>query len=242
MPFPHLPRAPITEAVIDLQTELPPDVTIETLAGLQSLFADKYPVKKDRFQWQVQFNVQAQTVASEGMAQDGYLFWSANERQAVHARLNGFAFSWLKPYPDWVTFRDEARQQWAEFVRFARPLRVRRVALRFINRIELPQPVVYQDYLNTFPRTGDGVAPALSGLFMRLVAPTDGDMVVITEAIDEAGATNDSVPVILDIDVSRQAEFLVDGDDAWRALDALRDVKNRVFFGSVTTKALELFR
>jgi uncharacterized protein (TIGR04255 family) len=242
MTHPHLPKAPITEALIDLRAELPSGITIERLGEFQLLLGGSYPVKRNRYQWQVQFNPEASPVASGGAQQVGFLFFSDDSRRAVQARLDGFSFSWLKPYADWTALRDDGRRLWREFVRFAGPLRVTRVALRYINRSELPQPVVFHEYLNTFPKTGEGIAPSLSGLFMRLVAPDEAGTVVITEAIDEAGATDTVVPLILDIDVARTGDFVPEGNELWEVLEDLRNLKNQVFFGSVTPKALELFR
>lgn len=242
MKHPHLPNAPITEALIDLRADLPDTVTIDKLAEFQALLGDEFPRKQELLKFQVQVNPGASSVATRGTETTGLLFFSEDSRRAVHARRDGFAFSWLRPYATWEELRDDGRRLWRQFVRLVEPERITRAALRYINRMELPQPVVFQDYLNTFPNTGEGVAPQLSGLYMRLVAPDDAGMVVVTEAIDEKGVTDAVVPVILDIDVFKAHDFGLDDDAVWKTLEALRDVKNRVFFGSVTQKALELFR
>jgi uncharacterized protein (TIGR04255 family) len=242
MTYPHLARAPITEALVDLRVDLPPDVSTETLMQMQAALAESYPTKRDRLHWQVQFNPQERAVASEETKQTGFIFWSSDERRAVQARLDGFSFSWLKPYEDWAALRDEARRTWTEFVRIARPLRVTRVALRYINRIELKRPVDFNEYLVTFPRTQSSAVPTPTGLFMRLVSAIPEGTLVVTEAIDELGSTDQIIPVILDIDIFREGLFDVDGHEAWPVLEVLRGAKNRVFFGSVTPKALELFK
>ena len=43
MTYPHLDRAPITEALVDLQVELSPNVTIETLARMHEALRDSSP-------------------------------------------------------------------------------------------------------------------------------------------------------------------------------------------------------
>jgi uncharacterized protein (TIGR04255 family) len=50
------------------------------------------------------------------------------------------------------------------------------------------------------------------------------------------------VPLIFDIDVFREAAFDVKGEELWQAFEKLRDLKNNIFFKSITPKAKELFR
>ena len=54
----------------------------------------------------------------------------------------------------------------------ARPNRLKRLALRYINRIEIPLPIRdFKDYLLTIPEIAPGLPQALSNFIMRLVIP-----------------------------------------------------------------------
>ena len=50
------------------------------------------------------------------------------------------------------------------------------------------------------------------------------------------------IPYIFDVDVFRSTPDGVDAESLWEQLDELREVKNRVFFESLTDEAKELFR
>ena len=74
-----------------------------------------------------------------------------------------------------------------------------------------------------------------------MVVPFNDATVIITQAIDEAGVTAEKIPVILDIEVFQSASVRVDGDELWQKLETLRQIKNDVFFNSLTPTAWRLF-
>jgi uncharacterized protein (TIGR04255 family) len=172
----------------------------------------------------------------------GYFFWSADKRQAVQARLDGFSFSRLRPYESWNALHAEAQRLWELYVQVAQPLSVERVALRYINRIELPTPLDLEEYLATYPELGDGCPQTLSDLYMRLVAQQGAATVVITEAIDDSSVKPGSAAFILDIDVFQRVRFPPsDSSQLWSILAEIRKLKNDVFFNSITSKTAALF-
>lgn len=240
----HLSTAPITEAIIDLRVELPHDVTVERLADVQPLLGSFYPTQKKRIQWQAELSPHSdQTVLKEFKTIDGHYFWSVDKRQVVQARLDGFAFSRLQPYETWEKLRDAARHAWGHYVAVAAPRSVTRVAVRTINRIEIPLPIGdLSEYLKTYPTVGEELPRSLSGLFMRLVLDRDRITAVVTEAIEETGPDATKVPIILDVDVFSAVSHDATSSDVWDALERIHELKNDIFFGSVTDKTLEMFK
>ncbi len=237
----HLPNAPITEALLDLRVELPGGRTVEDLDSFHGLIKDRYPTCEPRIQFQAQLNPVA-GVTREERTRLGSLCWTSDRLMGVQARVDGFTMSRLKPYEDWEQIRDEARRLWATYVEVASPTRITRVAVRYINRMELPRPVEFEQYLTTFPKLGDGCPQSISGLLMRVLVAHERGSAWITEAIDEQGITESAVPVILDIDAFREVDLPIeDADGAWAALEELHRLKNDVFFGSLTEEAVGLF-
>jgi uncharacterized protein (TIGR04255 family) len=235
--------APITEALLDLHVRFDREVDTEELERLHDRVREQYPTRKQRFQVEVKLDLESGSAVLPDSRRVGFFFWAGDERQAMQARIDGFAFSRLSPYQSWESLRDEAQRLWRVYREFSRPATITRTALRYINRIRLPFPLEFEDYLATFPRLGPGYPNALAGYLMRIVAPYQGATVAVTQAIDQAGITDSVVPIILDIEVARTVEIPARDDDAcWRALDELRAVKNSIFFGSLTDKADELFR
>jgi uncharacterized protein (TIGR04255 family) len=181
-------------------------------------------------------------IPPSGSRVDGYLFTSADGRQIVQARLDGFTANRLKPYRDWATFRDEARTHWEAYCRQTRPEAVTRLALRYINRIEIPVPFAdFKEYILTTPEVAPGLPQGLANFFMRVVLPLEqfGCVAIITETLEEPKA--EVIPYVLDIDVVSERPFAPTDDEIWRTFETLRLAKNEVFFKSVTAKAQELF-
>ncbi len=243
----NLPNAPIVEAVIDIGVEFSKAPDQERLAAFQDRLEGRYPNKQVRNAWsgRFEFRPDKEPVARADGGPVGYLFRSADAKQVIQARRNGFGFSRTKPYQDWESFSIEAKALWNRYRTFTKPKKVNRVGLRYINRMALPLPFAdFSEYLLTAPEIAAGLPQAMASFFFRVVLPDEESkaVIVITETIDEAESNPQTVSVIFDIDVFRSGTFPVEGDKLWPVIERLHDVKNRVFFESITDKAKELFK
>lgn len=242
----QFPHAPITEALLDIRVKLPAQIDLTRLATFHDAVKDRYPLKRERASWQSGFQLTLGTgpemLQSSG-GPDGYLFTSADGRQIVQTRLDGFTFNRLKPYDKWATLRDEARELWQQYVQIASPEVVTRLALRYINRIEIPLPLRdFKEYILTTPEIAPKIPQGLASFFMRLVIPEPKTqtVAVVTEMMEPIADSSKALPLILDIDVFREAAFDVN-DGLWETFESLRNLKNDIFFKSITPKAKELF-
>jgi uncharacterized protein (TIGR04255 family) len=239
-------NAPITEAILDIRATLPRDTKLESLLNVYDAVKESYPNKRERlaFQGQFQFrpNILPELREVTG-GPDGYLFSSADGKRTIQARLDGFTFNQLKPYDRWETFREQGRKLWEIYLSLSKPGEVTRVALRYINRIEIPLPMNdFKDYIITTPEIAPGIPQGLASFLMRLVIPVDKlqAVAIITEYMEPASPSN-VLPLILDIDVFRQGSFDVHSAAIWDIFENLHDLKNDIFFRSITEKAKQLF-
>jgi uncharacterized protein (TIGR04255 family) len=121
------------------------------------------------------------------------------------------------------------------------------VATRYINNLRLPM----QDgedfgvYLTKPPEVPEGLPQSLSSFLQRVVLHDKALDVhaTVTQIFEPIPSGNlpSAIPVILDVDAFRVAEFQIPGPGIWDCLQELRDFKNRVFFESLTEKAIELY-
>ena len=240
-------NAPITEAVLEFQLRLQGDPHLGRMALVQDGIQDKYPTRKEsRFvSAGIQIPAAAAPWTSVETKQVGYTFTAADGRQIVHARLNAYGFSRLKPYTSWKDFRGQARTLWDHFKKIALPDRVTRVGLRYINRIELPLPVAeFKDYILTKPDIAPGLPIMVSAYALQMVIQDAGTGcgVTINQGIDPSCATPKVLPLIFDIDAFKEVDLAAEAQEIWTLVDQLRSLKNEVFFKSLTEKAKELFR
>ncbi len=241
----HYNNSPLTEAVIDIRVTLPDGVTLDTLASLEIGQASAYPTRRDQMYVEGQFSVDPENPPASGIrTQRGFAFLSADERQIFQARLDGFTFSRLAPYENWDSFRNEARRLWEMYRSVATPKSIDRLAVRYINRLDLP--MVFNDfneYLRTVPVVSADLPQGLNGYFMQLNIPYEdlSATLILNQALLPP-TIPDKVSVLLDIDIFRNIEIPDDEVFVWDFFEALRTRKNDVFEACITERMRELIR
>ena len=237
--YPNLSRPPLREAVIDirLSSPLPPDFAEKLRMKNFGAFSRIGDVKVGGFQFQVPEDKPAQAkVTSEQVL--GGRFENTDQSQVVLARRDGMTFSVLKNYRDWEHIRDDGRELWRRFLDLSGPAQVGRVALRYINVIDIPQGEDFDNYLTAAPQVPNGLPQLLGNFFQRIEVPFSDQnaIAVITQTLEPPAA------VVLDIDVINQDQMDAASSDVWDKLEVLRVIKNRIFFSSVTARTVESYR
>jgi len=243
----HFPKAPIQEALLDIQVVLPVEFAVSSLKSFGKGIEDRFPESQEYIQY-VQ-NVQiVPTVDSKpappSQIIDGYVFVSKTNGKVTQARRAGFTFHKLKPYSRWEDFSSEAKELWQRYVDLVHPVSVKRLGLRYINRVELPSDIRdLREICTLFPDVPNGVPQTWMEYFQRFVSPReDGAIAAVSLALDNQPPPR-KPSVILDIDVGYHLPIeKIDNTVFWTRFDALRAWKNEIFDASVTQKAKELFR
>ena len=239
----HYENAPITEALIDIRVELPAsEAGLQVLESVHDGVKNTYPGKKKRLYLQEQLSAGDEFGASATQTVMGYSFSSEDGKQIFQARRDGFTLSRLRPYGSWPQLRDEAHRLWDAYRGAVNPERITRVAVRYINQIDIPLSAIdYKDYFRTTPEVSPELPQVLSGFFMQLQFPqTDfGGLLILTQtAVPPPNPATNSV--ILDLDVFKQTEMVSD-EDVWRLIETMRNRKNEFFEGCITEKTRVLF-
>jgi len=241
----HLNNAPIVEAIIDFRVKLASNFDVTGFASLKETLHVDYPrVQEPReFIAGVQFaGTQVQQVL-EDKGLRGYFFRSADEKNVVQFRKDGFTFSRLKPYTEWEAVLGEAKRLWDLYRAASSPELVTRIALRYINQLSIPLPIKgFADYLTAPPTLPETLPQGLSQFMTRMVvcdAATD-IWANITQALPPSTKPNE-VTIILDIDVYKQRESGFEESNIWPMFEQLRTLKNQIFFDSISEKAARLF-
>ncbi len=124
----------------------------------------------------------------------------------------------------------------------ARPETLSRIAARYINKIDVPGGVELSDYLTAPPTLPKGLPDILTGFFTRVLIHDDrsGVSASVTQA-SQVQLDPPSPAIILDIEVYRQSDAGALHQQVEPALADLHDMKNRIFFGSVTNDQLKRY-
>jgi uncharacterized protein (TIGR04255 family) len=239
----HLPNAPIREALIDIHVEPRKGLTIEELKLRMPTTDFGYYVKGPISEGRVGFSLPAdgQNPSAEiAAAQIGFRLDSHDSLHVLQWRTHGLTVSRLRPYQDWARLRAEAERIWEIYVRSMEPVRVKRVATRYINDLHLPlgASVPLETYIDTFVDLPRGI-PQVVASFVQQFQLVDTEASALVN-LSLAMPPMPHAPLIVDID----AVSIVDDDPAsgalWNTLNRLRDLKNRVFFGSITEATADL--
>jgi uncharacterized protein (TIGR04255 family) len=242
----HLKNAPITEAVIDFRTKLPSEFNIKDFLSLKQEFRDRFPkIQERRFiksEFKIPDGTHVPTIKKdEGI--HGYFFRPEDGKKVAQFRIDGFTFSLLKPYTEWKIFRDEAIELWKFYLDKSLPEALTRIALRYINHLEIPLPITnFSEYLTAPPNVPKDLPGDISG-FLSKVVISDPKLDISANIIQalEKSINPNYIIIILDIDVYKQKDFGIKNGDIWSTFDKLRDFKNEIFFNSITEKTARLF-
>ncbi|MBC8232132.1 TIGR04255 family protein [bacterium] len=242
------PNAPITEAILDIKVKLPDGVGLNIFDEFQENIKDRFGDRKTKHSFQAELRFSPGKDESTPIVPkekiEGYIFHSKNGNKIVQARLDGFTFNKLQPYEDWNKFHSEARELWELYKKITKPISVDRIALRYINRIEIPLPFDdFSEYILTNPQIAPGLPQALSHFFMRIEIPNNeiGAIAIITQTMQKQTETQ-ILPLIFDIDVIKTVCYTGKISDMWNDFNLLRRFKNEIFFNSITEKTKELFK
>jgi len=241
----HYPKAPITEAIIDLRVKPPGNLSLNQLALAAAGERQAYPVEDKTYEvagiLAVQPGVSAAATAEQ--RQTGFKFSSADGKQIWQARLDGFTFSRLAPYDRWDPFRNEAQRLWRTYREWLQPSAITRLAVRYINRIDIPaQNVDLKQYFRMSPEIAPDLPQQLAGFFMQVRIPQEDlrALLLVNQTIIPP-AREGVVSVVLDIDLFRDSDVPNDDQSIWAYFGALHDRKNEVFESCITDQTRRLF-
>lgn len=242
--FPHLPGAPIVEAVIHWRARagsgLEPDALRQELAAR----LPEYPEIHPQHEWQFAGRGSAaSSEISQSTRWHGFRLERNGEgRYVAQFTSDGLIVSRLAPYDCWETFEAEALRLWDVYVDLASPTALQRLGVRFINRIELSAGEKPGKYLRVMPKLPKDLDLPVETFVHRdvLTVPDSPFHVNLLRTIQSSDASRRQQAVILDIDVYAIDVGIVQGEPLRECLTQMRWIKNKVFFSLITPRARQL--
>jgi len=237
--FPHLSRAPIVEAVLDIRVA--PSVQWDEII-LQKELKDslsEYPKHETMRETKFQVPPDKTTPVVEDFGCVGLKYHSNDNLHIAQFNKGSFVFSRLKPYEDWGKFSQEALRLWAIYCELLKPSEVRRIGLRFINRLAIKQQSIeLADYYKNPPSSIKDLNWPLAGYLHqdRIQVPETEYFVNVIKTVQNIPG---EIGVLLDIDVFMQNKFNYNELRIIECMEEMCWVKNKIFFNSLTEKAIE---
>ena len=244
----NLANPPITEALIDIRSPIRTDISAATFANVRSRLSARFPKVDEQHAFQAQFEVRdAQPrTQSKQLGFHGLHFKTSDGLTIAQFRRDGFTVNRLRPYFGWQTLFETAMELFPLYVEATRIERIGRIAVRYINHLNLPissgSPLA--DNLTAVPPTPPGL-PATLSAFLSRISLFDAEHTLqanFTQSLESVAGT-DYPKVLLDIDAFADITETASLADVQLAeeLNNLRELKNRIFFAALTERAVEFF-
>jgi uncharacterized protein (TIGR04255 family) len=238
----HYENPPIQEALLDIQVEYSPDFSAAYLESIPHQISDLLPIKEPMASVSVDMSPEGSSV-SQGI--DGYMFKSRDGEKILQLTVRGFTYSKIKNYTSWEDFILEAEALWTAYRNHANPVKVKRLGVRYINRINIPlldgKDFNVRDYFNIYPTFDTDESSVES--FYRIVYQHSENTCIVTQVMNPSLDTATSKGSILDIDAFREVSIAADNSlsNLTDILSTIRTTKNKYFKSAITSNTEELF-
>ncbi len=237
-------RPPITEAVVELRFAAP--IEVDQVEKIKDRLTDDYPVTPQIMQ-NISFISAPGNQNSTQVEFAGYRMSSADATNVAIIGRQNISTSRLAPYTGWEEFTGNAKRNWAIWRKVAGWREVTRIGVRYINRIDIPNPddspVPIHHYLAFLP-----VFPDIEGSKSIDTFAINGSTGIANSSfklILNAGSTPSPLvrteSFLLDIDISQDGNLPHNDDGLWALIDEVRLLKNRIFEACITDLSRELF-
>lgn len=239
----HLRNAPIVEAVIDFRVLRKEGLSSDRFANLRMAIGGQYSQAFPIHSIEAQFVLSQERAPSSSAAAAPVGWQYRADSMVAQFRVDGFTFSKLERYTTWNEVFSEALRLWEVYVRIAEPAEVVRVAVRYINRLQVPVPAQISDYLEAPPILPLPISQQLRQFLSRLAiddARRNASAVIVQASERMIGPP--AIALLIDIDAFRDNLAIGPQDTVLPEMFLqLRDLKNEIFFALITEKTAEMY-
>jgi uncharacterized protein (TIGR04255 family) len=234
---------PLVEVVCDFRFEpsQPWDWTIPGL--IYDRVKSEYPHKRQQNIVEVEFKAEQEEIAQRikgGVARMQFL--RSDERALLQVGPDLLTVNHLKPYPSWTAFKEMIVRALKVYREVAAPKGIRRIGLRYINKIEIPKTrVEIEDYLLAVPQVPEAVPQVFARFVQRveiMFEQANGLLILQTGSVQQEAGTETAFMLDLDF-ITLQAVTL---DAAMDWVEQAHDHVERTFETCITDNTRKLFK
>jgi uncharacterized protein (TIGR04255 family) len=242
------PNPPIEEAVCEFRFAPGPAWNLTVPGLFYEKIRDVYP-GEPRQQNLLQAELQIEPVPAnpELSFRNDFiklLFESADAKKLVGVGANLLSIHSLRPYEGWESFSKRIDEAFYAYLDVAKPVGVKRIALRYINRIAVAvnQDIELSEYFTVYPQLPDGVPSRISGFLTRTESIYEDIPIRLAITLSDDAPPAGQVVFILDLEASQEwSERPLAIEEALSSLYELKQREGQVFENLITDRTRELF-
>jgi len=233
---------PLVEALCELRFE-PGRAWDLTVPGL--LYAEvreSFPVREQEDQMELQFRLDSPQVQKQTTRR--MRFFNESKTALIQVSKDALVVNHLRPYPGWDEFRAMILMALEKYKVVAEPKSVSACALRYINRIPVPNDgAILEHYLEAVPNVPKNLPEALIGWSLTLDIPHLERGGVVRLESGSAPGGEEEAAFILDLRFSALEPQQLGLDDALVAwVDGAHDIIEDTFEACITDNARSIFQ
>jgi len=238
-------NSPIKEALIDIRVDPLLISSSKEIESLKNKLGERYTALKPQYSFETKISVKDGIPATE-IHEDkgiiGYQFWSNDEKEVVQFRLDGFTFSRLAPYDNWEIHFPEAFRAWEVYLKELSPIKVKRLAVRYVNVIQIPgQTIELEEYFSNPPTIPKGLPQDMEEFLSRISVRFDKETRALITINSQKQSNPDKLPFLLDIDVISDIYIDPGANGIKDRFEKIHRIADSIFESNLTDKCKELF-
>lgn len=241
-PRKHLRNAPIVEAVIDFRIVREASISPDTFSGLRASIGERYSQISSIHSFEARFGIDSGKILEPAQRRAGLGCRYQAGTEVAQFRVDGFTFSKIKPYTTWEEVFGEAFRLWGIYLRLAKPKQLSRIAVRYINQMKVTGNPNINDFLEAPPSLPPPIPSVLRDFLMRVHIADErrSCAAVVVQALEPQLDPN-IMSLLLDIDAYRDVAQTPTDPGLPMLFEQLRELKNEIFYASITDKAAEMY-
>ena len=145
---------PITEAVIEIRLE--DSLSESVVEKIHKRLKKSYESSETISLVGIRLDPKKEKIERIPDEFEAYKLTSKDQADVVQIKPNAMVCSRLAPYNGWVNFEPRARENWEIWRKTAKHTKIKRIGVRYINRIDIPfrkeDKIDIEDYLTIVPK------------------------------------------------------------------------------------------
>lgn len=235
---------PIIEAICEFRFEpgQPWDLTIPGM--LYEKMRTHFPLRRQASAFQFSIGTKPEDSEAHVEPAGRMQFFREDEKALVQVARDLLVVNHLKPYPTWQEFLPLANQALDAYRHVANPKGLRRIGLRYINRVEIPGPrMELEHHFHFRPFLGPDLPENFASFIVGIEIPYEDSRDRLRVQLSTAAAQMpDTVSIVLDLDyfLSKPGEAPLETALDW--LDIAHGRLEAIFEACITDRLREMFQ
>ena len=221
-------------------------VNIKVFETTDTLLRHKFNIRKDNIE--VGLNLDNTNIPLGKARLNGtsdakiksYIYLTPDQKERVEVLEDTLTYVSELPYSGWENFIAQVDNVLKIFTNVLSNVEIKRTSIRFINRFLLDEFENPEDYFTTvISKNGDTLYPLRQyGFRLQYDIPQTNIYAIVNQSV-----INDIVnkfAYVLDIDVLDKQSLFYEKETILSCMSNLRNIKNKIFFDSITEKTTRL--